>query len=197
MFKVRSIRMCGRFTLSNRKLIKAKYGLSWQPSYNIAPSHNVLASTGNNILFTKPWGFSPAWYQSGKSLINARIESLNFKPSYKNVMRCVVLADGWYEWREEKGAKVPYYHHADGVLLFFAAIYGEGSGCAIVTAPSVGKLQSIHHRQPYLLLESEIQQWITGVESGMPYSSRSIKFHRVSKSVNDPNNNVSENIEPL
>ena len=68
---------------------------------------------------------------------------------------------------------------------------------AIVTAPSVGKLQSIHHRQPYLLLESEIQQWITGAESGMPSSSKSIKFHRVSKSVNDPNNNESENIEPV
>ena len=86
----------------------------------------MLISIGNNILFTKPWGFSPVWYQSGKILINARIESLNDKPSYKDVIRCVVLADGWYEWREEKGnAKVPYYHHADGVLLFFAAIYGE------------------------------------------------------------------------
>ena len=189
--------MCGRFTLINKKLIQTKYGLSWEPAYNIAPSDNVLISIGNNLLFTKPWGFSPVWYQSGKILINARIESLNDKPSYKDVIRCVVLADGWYEWTKEKSTKVPYYHHADGVLLFFAAIYCEGSGCAIVTAPSVGKLQSIHHRQPYLLLESEIQQWITGAESGMPSSSKSIKFHRVSKSVNDPNNNESENIEPV
>ena len=188
--------MCGRFTLSNRKLIKAKYGLSWEPSCNITPSHNVLVSTGKNIIFTKPWGFSPAWYQSGKNLINARVESLNDKPSYKNVMRCVVLADGWYEWTKEKSTKVPYYHHhVDGALLYFAAIYGKKTGCAIVTTPSAGKLQAIHPRQPYLLLESEIQQWIVGAESGISTDSGNVKFHRVSKSVNNPNVNVPQNIE--
>ena len=98
--------MCGRFTLINKKLIQAKYGLSWEPAYNIAPSDNVLISIGNNLLFTKPWGFSPVWYQSGKILINARIESLNDKPSYKDVIRCVVLADDWYEWTKEKNTKV-------------------------------------------------------------------------------------------
>ena len=187
--------MCGRFTLSNRKLIRVKYGLHWEPSYNIAPSHNVLVLTGKNILFIKPWGFSPPWYQSGKSLINARVESLNNKPSYKNVMRCVVLADGWYEWTKEKSTKVPYYHHADGALFFFAAIYEEKLGCAIVTTPSVGKIQTIHHRQPYLLLESEIQQWIAGAESEVPSGSGNVKFHRVSKSVNNPNINAPQNIE--
>ena len=187
--------MCGRFTLINKKLIQAKYGLSWEPAYNIAPSDNVLISIGNNLLFTKPWGFSPVWYQSGKILINARIESLNDKPSYKDVIRCVVLADGWYEWTKEKSAKAPYYHHVDGALLFFAAIYGEKTGCAIVTTPSAGNLQTIHHRQPYLLLESEIEQWITGTESGMFIGSGNVKIHRVSKSVNNPNFNAPQNIE--
>ena len=187
--------MCGRFTLSNRKLIKAKYGLSWEPSYNIAPSNNVLILTSNNIILKKPWGFSPAWYQGGKILINSRVESLNDKPSYKNVLRCVVLADGWYEWTKENSTKVPYYLHTDGTLLFFAAIFGEESGCAIVTTPAAGKLQTIHHRQPYLLLESEIHQWFVGAGSGIPSGSGSVKFHRVSKSVNNPNINTPQNIE--
>ena len=155
--------MCGRFTLSNRKLIKAKYGLSWQPSYNIAPSHNVLASTGNNILFTKPWGFSPTWYQSGKSLINARIESLNFKPSYKNVMRCVVLADGWYEWRKSGENKIPYFHHLNGDVFFFGGVFGgyRGKvGCAIVTTEAVESLKPIHERMPLIISKQHFQNWL-------------------------------------
>ena len=185
--------MCGRFTLSNRKLIKAKYGLSWQPSYNIAPSHNVLASTGNNILFTKPWGFSPAWYQSGKSLINARIESLNFKPSYKNVMRCVVLADGWYEWKQKDEFKVPHFHHLKGDLFFFGGVFGgyRGKvGCAIVTTDAVESLKNIHERMPLIISRQHFQGWLNGddIDYVDTFSSKAIINHPVSTHVNNPLN---------
>ena len=90
--------MCGRFTLTNKKAVKEKIGATIQASYNITPSKKIL------ILEPTPkmviWGFSPVWAKKPMNLINARIETLNQKPAFKETKPCLVVTDGLYEWKK-------------------------------------------------------------------------------------------------
>ena len=189
--------MCGRFTLGDASQLKTKYSFSWKPSFNIVPSQNIVVLVDNVEPTIKKWGFNPGWYRRNNCLINARVESLHVKPSFKEVLKCVVLADGWYEWAKTERRKVPYYHHDQGRLLFFGGIYNEMSGCAIVTCPSEGPSRYIHHRQPVLLNESEIGDWIRDSYLYLPNENTSIKVHEVSDRVNNPRNDFAENVEAV
>ena len=163
--------MCGRFTLRNLDDLKARYGeTDFRPSYNFAPGHKILTITDK--FQTMEWGFTPYWAEKPFNLINARIETLFEKPSFTNSNRCLIPADGWYEWKQKDEVKVPYFHHLRGDSFFFGGVFGgyRGKvGCAVVTTDAVESLKNIH-------------------DCADIFSSKAIKNHPVSTHVNNPLN---------
>ena len=102
--------MCGRFALRNPQPVKNQFHLeTLEPQYNICPGTKILVVTDHPHFIN--WSFTPYWAKEPFNLINARGESLWKKPSFRNSSRCLIPADGWYEWREEEGQKIPYFHH--------------------------------------------------------------------------------------
>ena len=192
--------MCGRFTLRNVDTLKSKYGeIDFEPSYNLAPGNSILMLTDQ--LKSINWSFTPYWADKPFNLINARSETLNSKPSFENSNRCLIPADGWYEWKSEEDEKIPYFHHADGDVFFFAGVYGgyRGKlGCAIVTMEALETTKEIHERMPLIVARSHFKEWLEGSESNSfdELMVKSIKHHRVSTHVNNPTNNDPKCIFP-
>tara|TARA_Y200000002_G_scaffold377614_1_gene383505 strand:+ start:348 stop:932 length:585 start_codon:yes stop_codon:yes gene_type:complete len=184
--------MCGRFTLRNLDDLKVRYGeTDFRPSYNLSPGQKILALTDK--FQTMEWGFSPYWAEKPFNLINARIETLFEKPSFINSNRCLIPADGWYEWKQEDEVKVPYFHHLKGDLFFFGGIFGgyRGKvGCAIVTTDAVKSLKNIHERMPLIISKQHFQGWLNGdnIDYVDIFSSKAIINHPVSTHVNNPLN---------
>ena len=134
--------MCGRktLTMSKKAIIEELIVDEWQiedytPSYNIAPTQNSLVmiqDKGSNIIKEMRWGLIPTWSKSelyGSKMINARLETVTTKPSFKNLLpknRCIVLSDGYYEWKQSGGRKVPFFiQKKDGGLMLFAGLSKE------------------------------------------------------------------------
>ena len=193
--------MCGRFAIRNPESFKRQFQIeTLEPQYNICPGAKILAVT-DHAQFIK-WGFTPYWAKEPFNLINARGESLWKKPSFRNSSRCLIPADGWYEWKQEEGKKIPYFHYLGESNFCFAGIYGgyRGEmGCAIVTLEATVDLQSIHSRMPAILDKTAYDQWIKGDENDV-YDlsiSEKIEFHEVSTIVNNPSNNVKDCCLPL
>src|SRR5690242_512834 len=114
--------MCGRFTLTSdiqtiAQTFKVAPSLQITPRYNIAPTQDVVAITSNGAAHLEflRWGLIPSWAKEesiGSRMINARAETLAEKPSFKRLLRsrrCLVVADGFYEWKKEQGGKTPMY----------------------------------------------------------------------------------------
>ena len=192
--------MCGRFTLRNVDTLKSKYGeIDFEPSYNLCPGSPVLMLT--NQLKSINWSFTPYWAEKPFNQINARVETLSSKPSFENANRCLIPADGWYEWKTEEDEKIPYFHHADGDIFFFAGVYGgyRGKlGCAIVTMEALETTKEIHERMPLIVARSHFKEWLEGSDSNSfdEIMVKSIKHHRVSTHVNNPTNNDPKCIFP-
>ena len=192
--------MCGRFTLRNVDTLKSKYGeIDFEPSYNLAPGNSILMLTDQ--LKSINWSFTPYWADKPFNLINARSETLNSKPSFENSNRCLIPADGWYEWKSEEDEKIPYFHHADGDIFFFAGVYGgyRGKlGCAIVTMEALETTKEIHERMPLIVARSHFKEWLEGSDNNSFDEAmvKSIKHHRVSTHVNNPTNNDPKCIFP-
>ena len=192
--------MCGRFTLRNVDTLKSKYGeIDFEPSYNLAPGNSILMLTDQ--LKSINWSFTPYWADKPFNLINARSETLNSKPSFENSNRCLIPADGWYEWKSEEDEKIPYFHHADGDIFFFAGVYGgyRGKlGCAIVTMEALETTKEIHERMPLIVARSHFKEWLEGSDGNSFDEAmvKSIKHHRVSTHVNNPTNNDPKCIFP-
>ena len=192
--------MCGRFTLRNVDTLKSKYGeIDFEPSYNLCPGSPVLMLTDQ--LKSINWSFTPYWAEKPFNQINARVETLSSKPSFENANRCLIPADGWYEWKTEEDEKIPYFHHADGDIFFFAGVYGgyRGKlGCAIVTMEALETTKEIHERMPLIVARSHFKEWLEGSDSNSfdEIMFKSIKHHRVSTHVNNPTNNDPKCIFP-
>jgi len=165
--------MCGRFArYTDSDELLQPLGLNWQepllpPSYNIAPSQPVLAVRWHDdqreaVLLR--WGLIPAWAKDksiGYRMINARAEGLADKPAYRQPFRhqrCLIPADGFYEWRQEDGCKQPYYiHRTDGRPMVFAGLWSRWQGgeeviesCTIITGQPNTLLAPIHDRMPVI-----------------------------------------------
>jgi len=193
--------MCGRFAIRNPDSVKRQFQIeTLEPQYNICPGTKILTVTDHAQFIN--WGFTPYWAKEPFNLINARGESLWKKPSFRNSSRCLIPADGWYEWKQEEGKKIPYFHYLEESNFCFAGIYGgyRGEmGCAIVTLEASVNLQSIHSRMPAILDKTAYDQWIKGDEDDV-YDlsiSEKIEFHQVSTIVNNPSNNVKDCCLPL
>jgi putative SOS response-associated peptidase YedK len=182
--------MCGRYTLSNPDpaRIRARFGIEEsaqipdeEPRFNIAPTDPVLAvrrsESGARELGRLRWGLMPGrWAQkrSGAPLINARAESLPSQPAFAESFRerrCLICADGFYEWRKDEGGKTPmWFSRPDGDLFAFAGIWAalpsrdEKSdplhSCAIVTCDPNRLIRPVHDRMPVVLQPEQEAMWL-------------------------------------
>jgi len=222
--------MCGRFTLTV-DAHQIREAFPWitineeiQPRYNIAPSQPVavVPNDGKNQLNYFLWGLIPFWAKDptiGNRMINARGETLDQKPSFKHAYRrrrCLVLADGFYEWKIETGgkSKIPIYIKMKNNRPFaLAGLWDswnapDGSNilsCTIITTEPNILLKDIHNRMPVILPDDKIQTWLRTdeVESEylkpllMPYPPEDMIAYPVSKFVNNPVNESIACIQPI
>ena len=221
--------MCGRKTLTEdmQSIIEELAIQEWEdpdnylPSYNIAPTQTspILIDDGSRRVKPMRWGLIPHWSKDmsfGARMINARAETLQEKPSFRNLLpnkRCIVITDGYYEWKKVSRKSIPYYiHHPSNKLLPMAGLWDTWeshsgkkifSYTIITTTPSP-IVKDIHHRMPVILKSEGINPWLqvhhTSISDAMslliPYPDE-LKFFEVSSLVNLPKNNRKECILPL
>jgi putative SOS response-associated peptidase YedK len=221
--------MCGRFTLTV-DAHQIREAFPWisvpenvQPRYNIAPSQPiaVVPNDRNNELDYFVWGLIPSWAKDpniGNRMINARGETVEEKPSFRAAFRrrrCLILADGFYEWKkeEEQKAKTPFYIRMKNNKPFaFAGLWEnwhapDGSNilsCTIITTQPNELLQEIHNRMPVILPEREYKTWLQPDEALVtelkplliPYPSEEMTAYPVSRLVNNPANESPSCIQP-
>ena len=178
-------------------------------NYNAHPYQNLPVvkkyKNGNTVENLK-WGIIPSWAKQKdfKALINARLETIDEKVSFKKLIkmqRCVVVADGFYEWKRTKDNKIPYYFFRnDKKTIFIAAIYDEGQFC-MITEEASQNISEIHHRQPVILYEKDIDKYLNIEHFGSTFLKEcnkvSLTFHEISKDVNKPTNNSASLIQQI
>ena len=196
--------MCGRFTVRDVQQIQDEYGSSIKANFNVSPSQDVLVLTNREGGSTQPetmrWHYSPSWAKEPMNLINARSETLREKPSFKMAERCLIVADGWYEWLREGESKEPYFFHMSNKVFNFAGIYTEHQdvkGCAIITKEANERLSKIHHRMPVMLKSDEGRDWLKGKDVFTSSLSERVEYYPVDKIVNSPINNDERCVEEI
>ena len=190
--------MCGRYTLSvSNKPAVAKLGLQTADRFNIAPQSQVVIKTDASDHASAHWGIPLVGSGVSRFATNARFETLDAKPLFRDFTRCALLADGWYEWQRIGSRKQPWYHHHGGDLFYMAGVYQPGIGCAIVTQGAAEPLADIHHRQPVLLDEQCLDAWLSGTHSFEALPTLEISFHPVSSRVGNVRYDDSELIAPV
>ena len=175
--------MCGRFVISSPPVaLRQMFGYVEQPNfpprYNIAPTQPipvVMLDNGGRHFRLMRWGLVPAWVKDPRQftlLINARSETAREKPAFKNAIkrrRCLIPADGYYEWQDSSGRKRPFFiHRRDGKPVGFAALAETWMGpngeeidsVAIMTAPASRDLAALHHRVPVTIAPDEFERWL-------------------------------------
>jgi len=173
--------MCGRFALKNPKALKAAFDLKDMPDlpprYNIAPSQDIAiirADANGRHLSLAHWGLIPSWAKESDksySTINARAETVDTKPTFRAPFkrhRCIIPTDGFYEWHEEGGIKIP--HHIgmkDGSPFALAGLWdvwkgpqGEVTSCTIIVTEANQFMKSLHDRMPVILAPSDYERWL-------------------------------------
>lgn len=190
------------------------------PNYNVCPTvqvHTVTSSDGVRRLQPMRWGFIPKWYKKpngGPLLINARSETIAEKPAFRDACRnrrCLIVADGFYEWKREKDqTPLPWWvTRADGAPLVFAGVWQNWGAeedtlatCAIVTTAANDDMAPIHHRLPVILDEDQWALWLGEEGKGAAALMKSapegaLSFVRVSTAVNSNRATGPELIEPF
>lgn len=221
--------MCGRTTLTleipfMKDVLILKH---WEKedyysrSYNIAPTQitPILISNGDRRVRPMRWGLVPSWTKEipkGSQMINARAESIMEKLSFRHLVperRCVVLTDGFYEWKKQGSSKIPHYiHDPSGGILPMAGLWDiwsnpEGDellSYTIITTQPGKELASIHNRMPVILESSTLDIWLQtdkysserAITLLKPYPGE-LEVYRVSRYVNSPNNNSPLCIQPV
>jgi putative SOS response-associated peptidase YedK len=219
--------MCGRYTLASpTERLAEEFGLDGTsvelaPNYNVAPTQGVAAvleEGGQRRLEVLRWGLIPPWADDpgiGSRMINARSETAPGKPSFRRAFRerrCLIPADGFYEWQRTNGAKQPYYiHMEDGRPFAFAGLWeswskggeGEVRTCTILTTGANALVGEVHDRMPVILAHDAYDVWLdpaserdelTGLLA--PYPEDEMEAYPVSRFVNSPSNNDPRCIEP-
>ena len=190
--------MCGRYTLSvSNNPDVAKLGLQNADRFNIAPQSQVLIRTDASDHASAHWGIPLGGSGTSRFVTNARFETLDAKPLFRDLARCALLADGWYEWQRIGSRKQPWYHHRGGDLFYMAGVYQPGIGCAVVTQGATEPLAEVHHRQPVLLDEQHLGAWLNGAQSSEELPALEISFHSVSTRVGNVRYDDSELIVPV
>ena len=176
--------MCGRYTLSvSNKPAVAKLGLQTSDRFNIAPQSQVVIKIDASDHALAHWGIPLGGYGVSRFITNARFETLNAKPLFRDLARCAFLTDGWFEWQRIGSSKQPWYHHRGGALFYMAGVCRSGIGCAVVTQGATEPLAEIHHRQPVLLDDQALDVWLGGAQSSEELPTLEISLHPVSPRV--------------
>jgi putative SOS response-associated peptidase YedK len=226
--------MCGRFTLNQSSSALADFfsidnipDLAAQ--YNIAPTQKVATvlhnpETNQREFQQLTWGLIPSWMKDpkmGVKLINARSETVAEKPAFRSAFqhrRCLVLADGFYEWKRENGQKQPFYLRlSNGQPFAFAGLWErwrppqhnseaeEIRSCTILTTAANELVQPIHERMPVILAPQDYDLWLNSQmptsdalqQLLCPYPAEAMTAYPVSSLVNNSRQNSSECIIPL
>ncbi|MBI1743431.1 SOS response-associated peptidase [Candidatus Acetothermia bacterium] len=219
--------MCGRFTLKSdpeeiEETFGAKVPVNYAPHYNIAPTQDVLVLLGDGSprIEAFRWGLIPSWAKDekiGNKLINARAETIFEKPSFRSAVksrRCLVIADGFYEWRQTELGKRPMHIRLKSKEPFgFAGLWESWNSpegkviktCTIVTTDPNELMKAIHNRMP-VILSKELQEiWLdaklkTQAELELvlqAYPAKEMEAYEVSRLVNSPTNDKPECVEPV
>ena len=207
--------MCGRFTITKPvtktvDIVKSNIKVENSDNYNAHPAQHlpiIKSYTNGKALELYEWGLVPAWSKKldkFSPLINARKETLMEKVTFKDLIqtsRCIVPADGYYEWKREDNTKTPYYFTKENdELMFFAAIYQKNQFC-LITREATEKISAIHHREPLIINKSQINNYLNVKKNAMEILNSikppELKYHEISKDVNNPINNDPALIKPL
>lgn len=222
--------MCGRFTLYmdyedlfERYNIEHTLNFVFHKSYNVAPTNEVVAiiSDGEkNRAGLLRWGLIPSWAKDpsiGSKMINARSETLLEKPAFRKLVqrrRCIIPANGFYEWKQEERKKQPMYITVvNEPIISFAGLYDiwmdhtgkRISTCTIITTSANELMSPIHHRMPVILdrnqekiwLNRHIDQMDTLLSLLQPYPAEKMTVYPVSHEVGSVKNNHPDLIKPV
>ena len=221
--------MCGRISLGIEtpdleEFFKAKATRVMPPRFNLAPTQDVAVirswEPGRSIEWLR-WGLIPSWAKDasfGAKTINARAETVREKPSFRSAFkarRCVVLADGFYEWNRHGKTKSPFrIRRKDGAPMAFAGLWESWQPkaaaepvltCTVITCPPNQTMQPIHDRMPVILAQNAIPKWMAptapGTEAGLasllvPAPKDDLEAYRVSTLVNSVRNDTPACIAP-
>jgi putative SOS response-associated peptidase YedK len=220
--------MCGRFVITSApEALRQLFGYAEQPNFpprfNIAPTQPipvVIIENGIRHFRLMRWGLLPAWVKDPRSftlLINARSETVQEKPAFKNAIkrrRVLIPTDGYYEWQVSEDRKRPYFiHRRDGRPFGFAGLAETWVGpngeeldtVAIVTAPASVDLAELHHRAPVAIAPEDFERWLdcraNGVETATllltaPQEDE-FAWHEVSMRVNRVANDDAQLLLPM
>lgn len=216
--------MCGRFAFySPTEATAALFGvdatITVEPRYNIAPTQYLAAirddaAAGRELVMLR-WGLVPFWAKDpaiGNRMINARAETVAEKPSFRAAFRqrrCLVLADGFYEWQQQGGSKTPYFiSAADGEPFAFAALWenwqdktsGESmQSTALITTAANAFMATVHHRMPVILRPATADRWLAGdpqLLDEVTANSPELRAWPVDRRVNNARNEGADLIRP-
>ena len=217
--------MCGRFAFySPGEATAALFGVSGslpvEARYNIAPTQYIAAvredGEGGRELTMLRWGLVPFWAKDpsiGNRMINARAETVAEKPSYRAAYRhrrCLVLADGFYEWHTEGGVKRPYYISAsDGEPFAFAALWENWQSkvsdesiqsTTLITTAANEFMSTLHHRMPVVLRSETADRWLAGDDDPIDFAvshGPELRAWTVDRRVNNARNEGEDLIEAV
>ncbi len=225
--------MCGRYAfydyqelserLTNVSLDTAFFD-QFRPTWNAAPAQTlpvVVEDDGKVAVRGMTWGLIPKWTKPGErpkvAPINARSETIAEKPMFRSLVkyrRCLVPANGFYEWKRSPGGKQPFYIEPSGrQLMLFAGVFDEATGgggdplesFSIITTHANDPMANLHERMPVILDDDDLEAWLdrdlTEFEPLehvlQPAADDAIQIHQVSRDVNNARHNGPELIEPL
>jgi putative SOS response-associated peptidase YedK len=224
--------MCGRFTLrAPASVVAEQFAVfeiePWKSRYNIAPTQPVVAvrmaaggakaESGRELVWLR-WGLVPSWADDpsiGNRLINARAETAATKPAFRAAMRqrrCLVVADGFYEWQRAGKQKTPYLvRMRDDRPFGFAGLWESWEGpdhsaiesCTLLTTEANEVVRPIHDRMPVIIAPSDYQRWLDPTVANAekiapllrPYPSDEMTAYAVSPLVNSPTNDDARCVE--
>ncbi|MHC2066235.1 SOS response-associated peptidase [Bremerella sp. T1] len=221
--------MCGRYTLRTRlnqllQMYSAESTIEITPRYNIAPTQIVPVlrfdqESGVREIVTMKWGLIPSWAKDesiGNKMINARSETVDEKPAYRSAFkrrRCLVLADGFYEWQKKGSKKQPYlFQKNEAVPCGFAGLWETWKkdnqtieSCTIITTTANELVQDVHDRMPVILQDQYLENWLNNEYDHAdrlktmlaPYPEREMMRDPVSSMVSSPKNDQIECTKPV
>jgi len=219
--------MCGRFTLHvPPEDLREYFDLDEVPdfaaSYNMAPSQPVPAvrvTDRQREMVMLRWGLIPPWAKearTGYRMINARAETVADKPAYRNALRhrrCLIPANGFYEWKSSADGKQPWYIHMQDARVFaFAGLWEHWDGedesidsCALIVTAANDTVRPVHDRMPVILEPSAYDQWLDPEVTGpdrlsallRPWSGAALTMYPVSRYVNSPLHNDARCTSPV
>jgi len=221
--------MCGRFNLKTpakeiAKILGFTTKISARPRYNIAPSQDILAARyddeGKGEIVALKWGLIPSWVKDLKKAhkpINAKVETVAESPYFRVAIkkrRCLIPANGFYEWQPRGKVKQPYLiHRLDDAVFFFAGLWETWTSndgevvetTTILTTDANDLIAPLHNRMPVIMQKASYEPWLDRSNLDPKrvlallslYPSKLLEVFPVSTVVNSPKNDIPECIQPL